>query len=177
MVGLDAFMTLRFLAYCRTVFCVAAFVGLAVLVPTYGSGHKGKGGFNRYTLGNCRSASNRLWAPVAFAYFFTAVALAALEKESMAYLEFRLEFLRRGSDAAGAQPRCSVLVERVPRDLRSAGALARFFRDLFGDAAVHSAVSYLDLQALEHMLRDRDRARDALEACALRRGDGGGGGG
>ena len=66
-------------------------------------------------------------------------------------------------DEDGPQARCSVFVERVPRDLRSDGALLNYFRRLArSENAVHSAVVFRDCRQLEKIRRRRDEARKGL---------------
>ena len=88
-----------------------------------------------------------MWAPVAYAYFFTAVILRLLTKEARRYARLRTRFLAEGDDDDGPQARCSVVVERVPKALRSDDALTAYFRRLMGADAVHSAVVFVDRRA------------------------------
>ena len=120
-VGLDAYFVLRFLALCRKLFLGAFVAALVTLAPAYATGAGGLRGFYAWTLGNCwrgasaRAPDARLWGAVAYAYGFAAAALMFLTRESRHYLALRLEYLRRGEgEDDDAQPRCSVIVERVP---------------------------------------------------------------
>ena len=62
---------------------------------------------------------------------FTAAAISG-DAEALHYLRLRREYLRRGDGAGESpQPRCSVLVERVPPRLRS-DAARPYFAALFG---------------------------------------------
>ena len=165
-VGYDAHTLLRFLRAMRRLCLAGSVVAVGVLAPVYGSGLNEKSGFYKYTMGNLAKKGERLWAPVAFAYVFTGLACRAMELEARAYAEARTAFLASGDDDGSPQPRCSVLVERVPVDLRSGDALARYFERLMGPGSVHSAVVYADCRKLE-------RARLARDAAAARAGDGG----
>ena len=91
-------------------------------------------------------------------------------REARGYLRLRLEYLRRGDGAGESpQPRCSVLVECVPPRLRSSGALRAYFAALFGDAEVHSAVSFVDATSLAKLIDARDAAADAYAWRAARK--------
>ena len=164
-VGLDAFYALRFLRVCRNLFGAAAAAAAVTVGPAFASCSGGAAGFYRWTLGNCDGDADRarLWAAVAFAYAFSALALGLVEVESRRYLRDRLGWLRRGDGSDSPQARCSVLVERVPPRLRSDAALRRYFEALFGDRAVHSAVSFVDTADVAAALDARDRALDAYE--------------
>ena len=122
-------------------------------------------GFYGLTLGNCEHVLEdrwRLWLAVVFTYAFTAAAIYLATREARHYLRLRREYLRRGDGAGESpQPRCSVLVERVPPRLRSDAALHQYFAALFGHRDVHSAVSFVDCAHLEKVLDARDAAADA----------------
>ena len=71
------------------------------------------------------------WAAVVFMYFFTCYALRRADREARRYAKLRYDYLSQvEDDEDGPQARCSVFVERVPRDLRSDGALLNYFRRL-----------------------------------------------
>jgi len=164
--GTDAWTLLRFLRLWRDATGVAGVVALCVLLPVYASGKETDlpGPFYETTIAHLKKGLTRMWAPVAFMYFFTWHLLRGLDKEARRYARARTQFLGAGEDDDGPQARCSVLVERVPPSLRDDQALADYFRRLMGAEAVHSAVVFVDCRGLEKTLADRDAARAALEA-------------
>ena len=169
-VGLDAFVLIRFLRlWKRLAFAMSAFSAM-VLVPVYMAedGTRGQAGFDKFTMGNLKYGSPRLWAPFTFTWLLALFAAHLLETEGKLYTRLRHRFLTRGDDDDGPQPRCSVVVEHVPAKLRSDAALKRYFSHLMGDDAVHSAVVYLDCRGLEKTLEERDRAALALETLENR---------
>ena len=136
-IGTDAFVLIRFLRlWKRLTFCMSL-LSAVILIPIYagpadGRGTRGKGGFNRFTMGNLKNGSSALWAPFVFTYVFTLAAMQLLEHEGKLYTLWRHRFLTQGDDDDGPQPRCSVVVEHVPPELRSDAALERYFRHLMG---------------------------------------------
>ncbi|KAJ8598134.1 hypothetical protein CTAYLR_007422 [Chrysophaeum taylorii] len=154
MIGLDAFVVLRFFRMWKRLFGLGVLFGTIVLMPTYQTGMKGETGFYEFTMRNLKKGSVRLWAPWSFVYFWTFLVLRSLERESRLFLEWRREYLSEGDQI---QARCSVIVERVPPALRADEALLEYFGTLVGSENVFSAVVYLDLRDLENKLRRRDK--------------------
>lgn len=157
MIGLDAFMLLRFLRMWRSLFLRGVIFGTVVLIPTYKTGAKKQSGFYQLTMRNLKRGSERLWAPVCFAYFWTVLVLRAVEVESSHYLKWRLEYLAAMNDDPDLQAKCSVLVERLPERLRSSSALAAYFGLLVGPDHVFSAVVYVDIRDLDAKVKLCDR--------------------
>ena len=115
-VGLDAFVLIRFLRlWKRLAFAMSAFSAM-VLVPVYMAedGTRGQAGFDKFTMGNLKYGSPRLWAPFTFTWLLALFAAHLLENEGKLYTRLRHRFLARGDDDDGPQPRCSVVVERAP---------------------------------------------------------------
>ena len=163
-IGLDAYCAIRFLMMCRGLFGWTSIVSIT-LILAYKHGASHLEGFYGLTLGNCEHVLEdrwRLWLAVVFTYAFTTAAIYLATREARHYLRLRREYLRRGDGAGESpQPRCSVLVERVPPRLRSDAALHQYFAALFGHRDVHSAVSFVDCAHLEKLLDARDAAADA----------------
>ena len=92
-------------------------------------------------------------------YFFTSYALRRADREARRYAKLRYDYLSQTEDDEdGPQARCSVFVERVPRDLRSDGALLNYFRRLArSDSNVHSAVVFRDCRQLEKVRKGATR--------------------
>lgn len=171
MIGLDAFMVLRFLRLWRECFFWGIVFGTVVLAPTYQTGARRETGFYQLTMRNIERGSSRLWAPVCFAYVWTMLVVRLVDREASNYLRWRREYL--GMPEADLQAKCSVLLERVPREMRTDEKLAEYFADLFGPAHVFCAVVYLDLRDLEAKMRRRDHLADRYRASLVRRRDDG----
>ncbi len=141
-IGLDAYCAIRFLMMCRGLFGWTSIVSIT-LILAYKHGASHLEGFYGLTLGNCEHVLEdrwRLWLAVVFTYTFTAAAIYLATREARHYLRLRREYLRRGDGAGESpQPRCSVLVERVPPRLRSDAALHQYFAALFGHRAISAS--------------------------------------
>ena len=133
LVGLDAYLMLRYLRLCMRLTGFSAFWGLAVLYPLYYTGMPAgpTHGFYRCTLSNVGADSPRLWAPVALMYLYTLMGLYLIYREHELVLRLRQDWLAYGDVDTPAQARHSVVVERLPRALRSDGALRAYFELLF----------------------------------------------
>ena len=143
-------MLLRYAKLGMRMTAFSTFWGLAVLIPCYYTSDPNQPayGFYRYTLSNVAQGSTRLWWSVGFAYMYTCHALHLIRKEYEHLLTWRQDWLAHGVADTPAQPRYSIVVERLPRDLRSDTALRAHFERLF-PAQVHSAVVCMELSDLE----------------------------
>ena len=83
-------------------------------------------GFYRYTLSNVAQGSTRLWWSVGFEYMYTCHALHLIRKEYEHLLTWRQDWLAHGVADTPAQPRYSIVVERLPPELRSDTALRAY---------------------------------------------------
>ena len=173
LVGMDAYMMLRFCRVCTRMCLFASCLGAACLMPLYASGRQGLPDFYRYTMANIQrtcspgsdgegcvdpadaGAVHRLWASVALAYVFAAHACYLLNHEWKHFTARRSEFLLEGdADVPPAAAR-TVLVERIPRALRSDAALHSCFDHLFPGRVVGATV-YIELGALDALVAARD---------------------
>ena len=129
-------------------------------------GRHRESGFYAWTIANVKKGAPRGWAAVVFMYFFTCYALRRADREARRYAKLRYDYLSQvEDDEDGPQARCSVFVERVPRDLRSDGALLNYFRRLArSENAVHSAVVFRDCRKLEKVRRRRDEAKKSARS-------------
>ena len=124
-VGPDAQLLIRFLRCWRDITTVGGLVAAVILLPCYATGRHRESGFYAWTIANVKKGAPRGWAAVVFMYFFTCYALRRADREARRYAKLRYDYLSQvEDDEDGPQARCSVFVERVPRDLRSDGALA-----------------------------------------------------
>jgi hypothetical protein len=153
MVGMDGYMLIRYLNACFRIACFSMFLGLGVLVPIYltaggySAATEGQDTWNRCTLANVaksETGGGRLWAPVIFMYFFAAYYCHVMNGEYRNFLIKRLKYLVQGDLDTPAQTYYTVMVESVPRGLRSASDLMNFFSHLFpGKSFGQDALFYL----------------------------------
>ena len=87
MIGLDAYVFLRFLRLCASMCTVCAMYGLVVLLPVYSTspGNDGVAGINLYTMANVESGGVRLWVSLISCWLFNLYFLWMLRGE---YEEF-----------------------------------------------------------------------------------------
>eukprot|EP00957_Ditylum_brightwellii_P059216 4494524-Ditylum_brightwellii.AAC.1 len=85
-----------------------------------------------------------------------------MNEEYKHYLECRMEFLAKGDDDMHPQHQYSLMVERIPHELRSDKALFNHFNSLF-PGKVHSACVVLNLPNLEELSARRKRVLRRLE--------------
>ena len=176
MVGLDAFMCLRFIALCQKFSIFLSFWGLVVLVPVYSSATTGPNEWNRYSISNLLKGTDdmkyRLWFSALFAYMFAAYFCQLLYAEynnfSMRRLHFLVlsdpESLQRDDPDTPPQKYFTIMVERVPADMRSAELLRQYFDRLFpGD--VYTVEVAVDIHELDRKCQERKRIRDKLESA------------
>ena len=140
MIGLDAYMFLRFISVCFRTAGFCSVWGLIILVPVYRYQGLDKVGWFGYTIGNISldDHSNRMYAPVFSAYVFTGFFCYLLYTEYKAFIRKRVDYLVKGDQDTPVQTNYTVMIERVPAALRSGPILAGFFQNLFPGDASHA---------------------------------------
>ena len=191
-VGFDGLVLLLFIKLCIHICLFASVVGLCLLVPTYlacnaslpwpaDDADKGRRtGFDRTTMavfaqvafadGHPEGPANGVWASVVGAWLFTLHSLYLIHKFYQQFAQLRHVFLatRLHDPDAGLQAGLSVMVEHVPRAMRSKDVLEDFFGAVF-PGEVHSSVVMVDkIDTLNALVGRRERARAALAEARLR---------
>jgi hypothetical protein len=174
MVGLDAYMLLRDLVICYKMSIFLSFWGILVLLPIY-STSSSNNKWDQYSISNILLGKHdmryRLWIASIFAYIFAAYFCQLLFFEYNNFSVRRLQYLVEADNATDSniidpdtppQKYFTVMIERIPSDLRSATQLYKFFDKLFpGD--VYTVEVALDLNELENVNNKRKTIRDKLE--------------
>ena len=166
MVGLDAYMFLRYIKLCIRISVFFSSMGLIFLVPIYNTAIGDEdSAWARYTLANVKDDPNatRLWTPVIFAYVFAAVFCHMFGSEYKHFMEKRLEFFESGDTDTPKQTYHTVMLNQIPKDLRSQQSLKEFFEKVLPDQ-VHSIQLSYELSELEAACAKRIVIRDQLEA-------------
>ena len=172
MVGLDAYMLLRYHVVCYKLALFLSFWGLLLLVPLY-STVAADSAWDRYTLSNVLAGEDsykfRLWAAAIFGYVFSAYFCQLLYAEYSNFSIRRLQYLVQvDPDSPQTDPDTppqkyfTVMVENIPSHLRSAQALEQFFDKLF-PGEVYCVEVTLDLRELNAINYERKGIRDKLE--------------
>lgn len=142
MVGLDAYMLLRYHTVCLKFAVFLTFWGLLVLTPLYCTAAITQD-WDRYTLTNVLNGDKdikfRLWVPAVAGYIFSAYFCQLLYAEYSNFARKRLEYLVQTDPKESAfkdpdtppQKYYTVMVERIPNQMRSAKEIHDFFNKLF----------------------------------------------
>ena len=133
-IGLDAFMTLRFLEFGFDVSFWPFLFSLITLVPTFVTGDNDQVGYYRSTALNLPLESERHWAVVVFGIFHFIYILRRIWIEWEIFLPLRYDFLENGDfDKSKHQDqyRHTCLVEYVPRSHKHDQDVFKFFDAIF----------------------------------------------
>lgn len=161
--GLDSYMFLRYVRLCFRITFTSALWGMIILWPIYASGDGGAAGWYFLSMANITQGSQRLWAPTVFIWLQTLYVLFLMNQEYEHYLECRVDFLARGDGMVTSQQHMySLIVERIPHELRSDRALYDYFHRLF-PRKVYSTAVVLNLPDLERESQKRKRVLRRLE--------------
>ena len=174
--GVDGLIYIRFMNLGLNVFSTFAVVGFGVLLPTNLTCSKWSDGdesskyydlnlFMQCTLSNVPASDRRLWAHVAASYLLTFITMHYLNKEQRYYTKLRHRFL-----ASKAVHLRTILVERIPRDLRSNSRLHAYFSRIY-PGMVHTVQLSQDLSPLEALLARREGVLARLERCLATKND------
>ena len=136
--GLDAYFFLRYIRMCLKITSVSALWGSIILFPVYASGQNGATSWYHVSMANVSQGSKIIWVSVFFLYFFSAYVLFVMKQEYKHFVELRLDFLGKGDGSTDPQHHYSLMVENIPKELRSDSALFAYFEKLF-PGKVHSA--------------------------------------
>ena len=161
--GLDAYMFLRYLRMCFILTAVSAVWALIILWPVYGTGHNNTTGFYVFTMVNIGNDDNwRFWFSTVFMYLFTFYFFFLLQREVLKFVSLRLEFLGKGQKGVHPQHQYSLMVEGIPKELRSDKALYQYFDRLY-PGKVHSARVVVSLSELNQLSAKRLKFTRRLE--------------
>jgi len=162
--GLDAYFYLRYIRMCYRITSVTAIWGMLVLFPVFYTGQNGAEGWYHYSMANVVQGSSwRMWVPSIFMYMFSAFVFYVMKNELMHFMELRLDFLGKAADrGVNPQHHYSIMIENIPKELRSDRALHDYFDKLF-PGKVHSANVLLNLPDLEALSVRKQRTVKRLE--------------
>ena len=161
--GLDSYMFLRYVRLCFRITFTSAIWGLIILWPVYATADGGAQGWYFLSMANITQGDSRLWIPTIFQWFTTVYVIFLMSEEYKHYLECRVDFLARGDGMVTSQQHMySLIVERIPHELRSDRALYDYFNRLF-PRKVYSTAVVLNLPDLEKESKKRKRVLRRLE--------------
>ncbi|CAN0427215.1 unnamed protein product, partial [Ascophyllum nodosum] len=174
--GFDAVIFLRFYALAFKLFALMAPYCLLVLIPvnimdaprgTEDVRHASSiNNFNRLSMSNIQDYDPRMWLHALGMYLLTAFAMYFLVVEYRRaradsnqishYTNLRHKFLRRKS----AHQR-TIVVEGVPKEMRSTSKLFTYFNTLYPGEVIHVDIPQ-DLLSLRRLIRQRQSVIDSL---------------
>ena len=162
--GLDQYMFLRFVHMCSTIVCVSSVWAAIILYPIYYYGDESEvqEGWYLLSMANLAKGSKRLWCPTVFMYLFSAFTTYVMDREYRHYVELRNEWLGRGEPDIPTQHNYSLMVEKIPPDLRSDRALYDYFNAIF-PGKVYSANVLVQAPDLESRMKRRNEVMKRLE--------------
>jgi len=148
--GLDGYFFLRYIRMCVRITAVSTVWFFLILVPIYvtAGNHENVTGWYHLSAQNIDTDSWRMWAPGVFCYLFSFFTAFVMKQEYQHFLELRQDFLARGRKDVNPQHQYSLMIENIPKELRSNHALAEYFEKLF-PGKVHSASVALNLPDLQ----------------------------
>ena len=108
-----------------------------------------------------------MWIPTIFLWLQTMYVFFLMNEEYKHYLECRVDFLARGDGIVNSQQHMySLIIERIPYELRSDRALYDYFNRLF-PRKIHSTAVVLNLPDLERESKKRKRVLRRLEKSMI----------
>ncbi|KAJ1450508.1 hypothetical protein M885DRAFT_532295 [Pelagophyceae sp. CCMP2097] len=174
--GYDVVVYLRFIDLSFKIFACFAPYALCILLPvnvstTYfldARGHNSDkdldtNAFNVLSMSNMPMRDRRMWAHCVGAFLLTGITMHFLAKDCVWYMHLRHQFLAESS----ARQR-TILVEKVPFELRSSKKLATYFGKLYPGKVVGS-VSVRRVSEIDAVMAQRTAAVARHDRCVLRR--------
>lgn len=152
--SLDALVLIRFcdlglkFSMCAGLICMG-------LVPMYANSGCGIKEFSKYSLSNLYCSSHQVWAVVLAAYAMNIVLARLMHVECREFRALRGAYYHKAANGdfgpGAAQALRSLLLDDVPKKMRSAASLHSFFESVFGSGKVHSAVLQSDTAKLHRL--------------------------
>ncbi len=111
----------------------ATFLGLVVLTPIYSTSGVESSGWIQFTLANLPNdpQEKAFWAPVVFAYIFSAYFCYLMFSEYKRFVKKRVNYLISGDQDTPPQTYYTIMLEKIPASLRSEPLLYNFFDNIF----------------------------------------------
>jgi hypothetical protein len=133
-IGLDSYMFLRFLRLGFRLSLVGTLLGCIILMPVYATGEETGNDtqqFNTITLAHVTPNSPRLWAAALCWALFVYFVIYELYTEWTLYAPKRYDFLAYGDSDTERDYRYAVVIENLPKELRSNHTLREHLEKLF----------------------------------------------
>eukprot|EP01041_Mallomonas_annulata_P009540 gene9540-19834_t len=160
--GFDVLFLIRFYHLALRIFvdfCIYAFIVLMPINRTGDSSATDLNSFDIWTMSNIDQNSPRLWAHIIGLYVLTFITTYHLEKEFTVYSKYRHLYLQQRKTHLR-----TVLVEGIPRILRSNATLATYFDLLYPHSIQHVQLCQ-NIKYLDRLTIQQNYALRTLERC------------
>jgi len=169
MIGMDAFIVLRFTKLCARV-CVVCCLGAAVMMPLYHASNPQTDsqepvqGINTYTMANLPLGGNKLYCATCFSWFYSMLFVYLIKEEYAHFVYLRQRFMASGDPDMVQQRLLTIKVENIPSNCQSDEKLWNLFNDLFPNE-VYSASCCQFAVTIDSLIRERDNIVARFEVC------------
>lgn len=162
-IGLDAYMTLRYIFMCFKI-CAFCSIGAFILLFVYvtGAGNDDVEGIDTLSMANIYIKGDRLWASLVFAYMFIGTFLYFIYFEYDHFVTVRRDFLRNGDELTPEQTKYTIQLENIPAIYRTNDGLKEFLEQLFPNEVLFCHV-IVRLKPLDDFIKERDEIVKILE--------------
>lgn len=157
--GLDAYMFLRWMELCMTLFGGMTLLGVAVLVPVNYTANGGVDGFEAISMSNVPENSARLAAHIVVAYCFAAWLYYLLYRMWLEYAELRRAHMAREHLSNRG---LTLLVQSIPPSARNDASFLSTFRSFFPQPSSNSAVPLLSPTSRRLLNEDDQQSTSAI---------------
>jgi len=141
--GMDRVMYLKFMKYTACLFAIYSVLGLVALLPVNATGGFSEeqileydhGGLERYSMGNIKQGSDRLWVHLSFVFIFSVFAWYYVYNKDEQYQS--LKHLQSTSNSIQSR---TVMIDYLPLQLRSSQALKDYFSVKYPGKVIYATV-------------------------------------
>uniref|UniRef100_A0A7S1UJQ2 CSC1/OSCA1-like 7TM region domain-containing protein n=1 Tax=Phaeomonas parva TaxID=124430 RepID=A0A7S1UJQ2_9STRA len=166
-IGLDAYVVLRYLKFQTITTAFATFMGAVLLIPVYETAEMDLDeSFYRITISNLEESSHRFWACAILPWVFFLFAYFRLTQEYENFVQLRHDFITNGFKGGNKQTGYTILVENLPKRLRTPRMLFGYFDYLF-PGQVYSTSICMESKKINGLLEVREDVLRHLETLYI----------
>jgi hypothetical protein len=160
-VGMDGYVTIRFLYMMAKLSGVVSVLGMTILAPLYatsGGDDSKVEGIGLFTMANIPNEGKLLWASFIFNYVFAFLFIYFLYKEYENFVEKRQLFMKSKTGVTGY----SVLLENIPAEHNTSETLTHLIEKNFPGEVMAATVA-MNCPGLSELLAERLKICTNLE--------------
>ncbi|GAB5372581.1 hypothetical protein AAMO2058_001678000 [Amorphochlora amoebiformis] len=148
--GFDAYIFIQAQEILVEICGVLGIVGVIILFPIYDRGGNSQpDGYERLSIGNLVNGSNELWAPAAFVWMATMLAIRILQRNMV-----DIEILAKAYKLNAFGREYTVLVQNIPDEFRFENGVRSYFQGVFTADSVFSVRIVRKVDKLRGLLAD-----------------------